>query len=348
MALETEKQKIEINFLNQDLLTKYPSFELEELSRILKARKDQVNITVEYTNKCPVTPKFYYYLSKLSFNESVISIGTGESFNKKLARMRAIGESLERLPLLLKTDKWEPLLYKNKFNGPIFTTSNGMAYNLDLISAIINAYRELVERHVVLNAWINYSPVQYITPWFSYGILNKLNGWKERVKANYIYFPNKYGLHVVANILTSKIPPYTLFGYGCDFDLVSAVEKAFMESWRFYWNYLINPIDNKFAKNEVQTFIDHYKYFATNSINLSKIFNIKQATSSKYTFNKRLTLDQKTFNSLVDEIYLFNFESIGLVGYSAKCSSSSLTQLWKGQLQKSDGVRKIGDIHPIP
>ena len=139
-------------------LASISSYSNEQLVRFLKS--DRVQLKSSYQRKTsPTFPKFHWYATKIEV-DNLRSEGTGESFNAKHALTRAVGECIERIPIYEKFGSWQPILNKSDVDLAPVTSSNGVAYNLSVKAAIFSSYRELVERQLILDAWLKEKPVK--------------------------------------------------------------------------------------------------------------------------------------------------------------------------------------------
>ena len=145
---------------------------------------------------------------------------------------------------------------------------------------------------------------------------------------------------VVCCHLDQDSVPYNIFGYGCHEHIGKAVEKAFLEAWRFYWEFGKIKNKRKEAGKEIKTFIDHFNAYAFNRDADTCFFPEKKIKLGRIvnTGNNEIKIDG------IDIIALKNY---GIPGYSIRVARDDVWQLQPGRLKEDRERRKCGDIHPI-
>lgn len=281
----------------------------------------------------PFSPAFYWYSSSIDHHYS-----TGEGFKKNRAIIRSIGELYERLPIYFN---WENAfrLRDNKFIAVTVNavdSSNGLSFGLNLHESILRSYKELVERHVVMEYWGNKKPAERITRFNKYKFHSYLYQAQVGMNFRFLHLKNNFGFKVVVcNLFNSSAPPYNIFGYGSDLDIQLAMEKAFLEAWRFYWNYKIKS-EGQGSGSEVIRCEDHFEFYCKNKFDPNEVFQE----------GKCLKIDDAEALK-IDDLYFFDLNTRGFSGYSIKVVRDDFHHFYAGALKKNFLKRHVNEVHPI-
>ena len=320
-------------------LSSHPQYKIEDVKTAIRNLMREKRLQVKKTSGCPTLVPFFWYMGELKIIEQTIK-STGEGFNKKTAQMRCVGEVFERIPIML--DETPCLSLKEGHALTIerqkVKSSNGLSFALDLKSGVFSSYRELIERQVVLDYWFKKKKCLEIKGLNKWYILNYLSSIKNGLNAKLYYLPNDYGLFVICCHLSRKQnAPYNLFGYGCHESIEKAVEKAFLEAWRFYWEF--EKIARKDARVEVKNFVDHLNFYALN--HTAPAFFPKE----KVNIND---IEIKTFQDFqYDTIYIFDLKKYNIPGYCIKIIRNDFWDFKPGALSQEMRERKCGEVHPV-
>ncbi|MCY4644974.1 MAG: YcaO-like family protein [Bacteriovoracales bacterium] len=293
---------------------------------------------------CPTSSPFFFLLGKFKVSEKTIE-SSGESFSDVKAQLRCVGELFERIPIALRNMPGR-ILEKDKIEeGKALSVkeSNGLSFSLRIKDGIFNSYRELVERHVVLDYWLNKKPCFEVDGGAKWENLNYLSALKNDLNSRFYFFPNEEGFFVFCcHIGRKNSPPYHIFGYGCHEDMDEALEKAFLEAWRFYWEF--KEIEDRSCPKsyDVMSFIDHVRYHSLSEDSEPAFFPEKKMSFDKVK-KEYLTVG----NFQYDSIYIFDLKSRGIPGYSIKVMRNDFLKFFPGSLREDVGKRKCGDVHPI-
>ena len=320
---------------------KYASWELKHAVRKLI---DENKLTVRKTDGCPGLIPFSWYMGEMDLGKESVK-SSGEAFKSVVAQLRCIGELFERIPL---HDREMPCKVLNKGElvsreGHGITSSNGLSYALELDTAVFNSYRELVERHVVLDYWLAKRECLRIKCRDGMSWLSRLSAWANGIRSNFYYLPNDYGMAVVCcHIQSSKNPPHNIFGYGCHATLEKAMEKAYLEAWRFVWEYkkLKNP--ERFRNNELKDFIDHFYAYAFDKDKPQAFFPGKSVSVAKIN-----AMEESRSPFRYDRMTIFRLKKYDLPGYCVKLERDDFWSFKPGALEKDTKERKHGEIHPV-
>lgn len=60
----------------------YPDFNIQQLQKLINSKQSPFNFNFTEFKGCPVFPSFYYFHSKLKFND-IESTGSGEAYDKE-------------------------------------------------------------------------------------------------------------------------------------------------------------------------------------------------------------------------------------------------------------------------
>ncbi len=319
-----------------------------QLSLRLIKQSSKCSIEVEeIAGGCPFFPKFFWFQAVAKSNEIEMRT-TGESFSRHKGLLRAIGEGVERV--CMSTDTvWTELLSGHSLEQNV-PSSNGVSFHTSLQSAVRSAYLEVLERHVVLECWINKSCCFEFGFRPSSSLLNKLNGLRNGVTVRLLSLPNNYATHVVVCVLCGKKAKSRAFGFiygfGCEPTLEKAIEKATVEAWRFYWHRETQESDARKDENDNKPGpIDHYYHHLEEARELS--LEVAKGTPRTQNYDEPDFLER--FESLEPSVRFFDTTSvIGIGGYCVQVSHESLHSLWFGGLKEPLGQREIGEFHPVP
>ncbi|MBS1969875.1 MAG: YcaO-like family protein [Bdellovibrionales bacterium] len=287
----------------------------------------------EYYNS-PFKPKFHWYGCSLNTHAS-----SGEAFHRNKAIIRALGELYERIPIFKGLEEAHSVgdgsTYLRKV--PVLMDSNGLSFGLNIKEALLRSYKELVERHVVLDYWGKKTPVQKITKFNRYSVDSFLYKYQAHIKCRFLNLKNDLGFHVVVcNLHRNDRPPYNIFGYGSSENIDSAMEKAFLEAWRFFWNFQIQTESSKTgAPKNVITCEDHFDYYCYNKIDPSEVFALGSASPMTAPPLK------------IDDLFWFDLSGIGYAGYSLKVQRNDFHPFTSGKLKTGFYKRVLGEVHPI-
>ena len=114
------------------------------------------SLKIEKTQDCPTLVPFSWYIGELTFNQKKLR-SSGEGFDSQIAQARCIGELFERIPLIHGEMPCLSLFPDGKVlrEKRRIRDSNGLSYALSVGDGVFNSYRELLERQVVLDFWLN-------------------------------------------------------------------------------------------------------------------------------------------------------------------------------------------------
>jgi len=310
---------------------------LSSEQRLLNSIKENRNFSLslkQYEN-CPSIPKFYFYKCLLQYGDFQV-IGTGESHDKSFAQLKAIGECFERLPIVDRAHSWVSLGNEKKESRIHLNSSNGVAFHSSLDKAVLNAKRELIERHTILDSWL-YGRNSFLV---NFPVLSRVqtffNCISNGVKQNIYFFKNDFELPVFCTHLYSE--DFQFFGFGADLDKSMALNKSLLESWRFLWEYRINA-QREFRDGDDLCLMHYYHWLNSNE--------------KESPFGSSNIIDFAEINSLQELSYegqstfYCDLDQRGIDGFVAKVEAPSLINLWTGALKEDRGIRKAGDYHPI-
>ena len=316
----------------------------EEFKSAIRRLIDEGRLEVFKTDGCPSLTPFFWYMGDFKIGEKTIK-SSGEAFVSEMAQLRCIGEIFERIPLYdqemsCKVLSKGQLTSKDRHD---ISASNGLSFALDLSTGIFNSYRELVERHVVLDYWLSKKNCQKIGGFDGMTWTARFSAWANSLRSNFYYFPNDYGMAVICcHIKRSAQPPYNIFGYGCHPNIESAMEKAYLEAWRFYWEYQKLENTEQFKNNEVKGFIDHFYAYTFNKDMEQAFFPEKSISVRKINTIER---SRKPFR--YDKMTIFNLKKYNLPGYSVQLQRDDFLPFKPGSLEENTKERKRGEIHPV-
>jgi hypothetical protein len=270
------------------------------------------------------------------------SLGRGDSFSLEVAKTKAFGEAIERIPLKSQAPGFREL-HEPK-------NSNGLAFHLNKEDSITKAQAELIERELVIRAWAFNEKVQVLKFEDSMtkdpSLLQVINQLKfdTQKSIQVLYFGEALGFHVVSLTIQSVKLPFNFFGYAANKDLSAAIEKASLESIILLESYLKTQtaktdIDNIFAGNK-NRFLENYNYYASNQLSLNEIFPGSQKVNSITPYLQDMEADD--FENLT-----FNLNNIGIIGYISRSINKNFHDFSAGPLTKSLGHRKMGEVHPV-
>lgn len=323
-----------------------PKYSYDELfERLLNCESKYSVELSEQPLTCPTIPKFNWYMSKAT-DGKYSGEGSGESFNDKIAKIRAVGEALERLSIFHDTLEWKTITGTPTTRKAV--TSSGFAFHIDFESALLSSYREMVERSIILKAWLSKKGAFELKGLNAYLFLSKVNALKNGLSNKFIYFPNEYGIHTVACTLQSKSePPYLVIGYGSSDNISNALEKSFMECWRMYWGSKVFLMPQAMQKEKVTNCIEHYHYYAVNKINFEEVFHLDGVLRVSETAKLGKIIDPSDLIEKCDKIIYADLSTIDLCGYVTKIYDKHFCEMWVGGLLRNEGARLAGEIHPI-
>ena len=318
----------------QGLDFSFSEYSMSEVQLAIKRLINDQKLAIKTANGCPTVVPFQWYMGELFLEDKKLK-STGEGFNKNTAQMRCVGELFERIPIYTQKTHFQTI--KNSKLIPEYfklRNSNGLSFALNIQDGIFNAYRELVERHVVLDYWYNKKFCEQITGFNKWNLLNKTSSIKNKLQAKLYNLPNNYGLFVIcAHLSNRNFPPYNIYGYGCHENQDKAIEKAFLEAWRFYWEF--NVAKEKKDSGKLETFLDHFFFHAFHkdippSYTVGPIKN--PISPQKFKF---------------DQLYVFDLKEYEIPGYCIKLIRDDFWEFIPGPLSKDIKERKHGEVHPV-
>ena len=320
-----------------------PDYEIEDVKTAIKDLTKKKVIQVRKTDGCPTLVPFFWYMGKLYFQGQTIK-SSGEGFYKTTAQIRCVGELFERIPMSLKEMPCQSLrdgqLVKAKKS---IKNSNGLSFALNIRDGIFNSYRELVERQVVLDYWLNKKKCLEIKGFGKWSFLNKLSGIKNDLRAKFYYLANDYGLFVICGHISCQHgPPYNIFGYGCHEDINKAIEKAFLEAWRFYWEFGKLEENQGLSLGPVKNFVDHFNFYAFKQDGPPCYFPEKKTSVERI---KKTIRTYKNFK--FDDITIFELKEHNLPGYCIKVIRDDFWDFRPGGLKQDIRERNRGEVHPV-
>ncbi len=313
------------------------SLTTNNLQKFIKSLKDNKDLSFDLLEikNCPVFPEFSYHRCHFK-RDNVDLIGTGEDFNDEISQWKAIGEVLERWPLVDKSLEWSALsLSPQKRENLKFKSSNGSAFHFDKELALLGARKEIYERHIILNAWLEGVGVYEVTFNLMGKIQQFLNGKKNEVETRCLYFENDLNLPIFCTEIWGK--DFRFYGYGADLDKEKALFKSYYEAWRFYWDYQSGK-KRQFTQGEDPCLEHYYHYLNHHALEAFPV-------EGSLAFKSLLSL--KEFHYHGGEAYLCDLNQVGIHGYVYKIIDNELIDLWVGPLNEDQGIRKAGDFHPI-
>ena len=334
--------KIIDNYVESNALS-LPSHSMHQVAASTQNLIKDNKLKITKTKECPTLIPFKWYLGELSLEGKAIN-SSGEGFSKKTAQIRCVGEIFERIPLFIKNCAYHKLIEGQLIPGNNYelTSSNGLSYALCAQDGVYNSYRELVEREVIMDYWFNKKTCWKIKGLGKWNLLHWASGSKNKLKANFYCLPNSHGLFVIcAHLHCPKRIPYNIYGYGCHETLDKALEKAFLEAWRFYWEF--GRTKNKGLGKEIKSFLDHFYYHAFTNDDPPSYFPQGSMSPDDIIKNQHPLQDFK-----IDDLYIFNLEKYGIPGYCTKVIRNDFNNIMWGALTKKTGEREHGEVHPIP
>ena len=185
-------------------LPSMPEYTINDVKRTIRFFIDEKKLSVQQLTGRPTLVPFFCYIGNFVLGDGSKIYSTGEGFSKKLAQIRCIGEMFERIPIFVKglsclsvqDGKWSILK-----KGKTIKNSNGLSYSLGVGQGVFNSYRELIERHTILDYWLKKRPCLEIVGINKWSFLNWISGLKHGLKSKLYLFPNNDGL------FCSVLPP---------------------------------------------------------------------------------------------------------------------------------------------
>lgn len=285
--------------------------------------------------KSPFKPSFHWYSCTLGAYSS-----TGEAFNKNKAIIRSLGEIYERIPIFSDLTAAQTIQDGRIVSEKVspLRDSNGLSFGLNLNDCLLRSYKELVERHVILDYWSNKKPAQRIKNLSKYSFFSFLYKNRVDIDCRFLLLDNNYGFKVVVcNLFRKDRPPYNIFGYGSDENLDSAMEKAFLEAWRFFWNLEIQKESTKTgAPKSITKCEDHFEFYCYNKLNPDEVFE-----------EGKTQIPDETIKFKVDKITFFDLSQVGYAGLSLKAIRNDFHPFDVGALKGTLNKRIAGEVHPI-
>ena len=222
-------------------------------------------------------------------------------------------------------------------NAEPLRSSNGLSFGLNIKDSLYRSYKELVERQVVLEYWGKKTPCRRIGITQKYNLLSFFYKLKLDIQFRFLFLPNNYGFKVVVcNLYNDREPPYNIFGYGSDENLDLACEKAFLEAWRFYWNFLKRKKTSK-SKSVINGSEHHFDFYCDNKIDPYEVF-VEDGESLRI---------EENINFKIDKTALYDLRKEGFRGISVCVTRNDFYPFQIGPLRSNFLKRGIGEIHPI-
>ncbi len=337
----SEQIEQHLNQLNLKLNFSYQIVDVKlAINRLLEERK----LRIEQTDKCPTWRPFFWYSGELELQGQTIE-STGEAYENNLAQIRCVGELFERIPLYKKESSCKVLEWGRsiKSGKHELRNSNGLSFALNIKDGLFASYRELIERQVVLDSWLNKKACVELTGINRWCISNWTAGFKNSIKSNFYCLPNPYGLFVICcHLSCTKRPPHNIFGYGCHEKIEKALEKALLEGWRFYWEWSKLDKSIELKTDTIKDFADHFYHYACQKDTPQAFFpnQKKSVLSLKKEF-------KATKNFKYDQIYIYDLKNHDLPGRCFKLIREDFLDFGPGALNEDKGERKHGEVHPV-
>lgn len=298
-------------------------------------QKPELGFDLIEVRGCPVYPQFSFHKCLFKYDNFEL-IGTGEDFSPEISQWKALGEVLERWPLLDRSFDWKLRSVQESYKKEVeFKSSNGCAFHFNQEKALFGAKKELLERHTVLEAWLEKKEVHEVQFRFVGRIQQYLNNLKNKAKSRTIYFENDQGLPIFCTEIWGK--DFRFYGFGTDLNKKKAILKSYYEAWRFFWGYQAGR-KRTFSEGE-DPCLEHYYYWLNNPKKMA--FNVKKAIP----YEKISSLQKLDYNG--GEAYLCDLSQKGIHGFVYKLIDSKKIDLWVGPLNVKQGKREAGEIHPI-
>ena len=310
------------------------------LSRLMGKKK----LRIQKTGNCPTLKPFFWYVGELEIGDKLIS-SSGEGYENNMAQIRCVGELFERIPLYKKESSCRVIEWGQKVKTDLFevNTSNGLSFALNLKDGLFSSYRELIERQVILDYWLKKKDCVEVSGFNRWNFLNWTSALKNGLESKFYCLPNPYGLFVICcHLSCSKRPPYNIFGYGCHENIEKALEKAFLEAWRFYWEYQKLDKNTEFKTDTVKDFADHFYFYAYQK-DVSQAFFPKQKASVRSLLKEPKSIE----NFKYDRLYIFDLRNHNLPGHCIKLTRNDFLEFGPGALSEDKGERKHGEVHPV-
>ncbi len=297
--------------------------------------KPELGFELTEVRGCPVYPQFSFHKCHFKLDDFEL-IGTGEDFSHEVSQWKALGEVLERWPLLDRSFVWTIKSLQGGVKKEVeFKSSNGCAFHYDQDEALLGAQKELLERHTILKAWLEKTEVHEVQFNLVGKIQQYLNNVKNLAKSRTLYFHNDQGLPIFCTEIWGK--NFRFYGYGTDLNKDKAILKSYYEAWRFFWGF------EKGQKREISADEDpclgHFYYWLNSSGKMA--FNVGKGIP----YEEISSLEKLDYNQ--GEAYLCDLSQKGIHGFVYKVIDSNLTDLWVGPLGEKQGKREAGEIHPI-
>lgn len=293
-----------------------------------------MNITFKEAENCPTSPSFKSNKCYLNVNGHEI-IGTGESFSKEESQLKSLGECLERWPIVDDSLKWKAVTRDSHLSREDLCNSNGCAFHANFDIAVLNAKRELIERHIVLTSWLKKEPVREVKFPLLTKMQNFINEFINTIKMKVYYFENEYGLPIFCTHLSGE--NISFFGYGADLSKENAIKKSYFEAWRFFWDFRSNS--RRELDDGDDDCLEHYYYWLNNSD--SNPFSI----GNSIDFSDIESISKLKYDS--GNIFYCDLSESGVDGFVVKIKDENIVNLWTGPLKENKFKRERGEIHPI-
>ncbi len=310
------------------------------IARLMGEKK----LKIKKTYGRPTLSPFFWYIGELKIQDQIIE-SSGEGFENNMAQIRCIGELFERIPLYKKDSPCKIVEWgKTAKTGPCeLKTSNGLSFALNLKDGLFSSYRELIERQVVLDHWFKKKACLEISITHKRGLLNWASGMINGLESKIYCLSNPYGLFVICCHLSCGVrPPHNIFGYGCHEDIEKAIDKAYLEAWRFYWEYRKLDKNIEFKTDTIKNFSDHFHFYAQN-----------QETPQAFFPNEKVSVRilkkeiEPTENFKYDKLCIFDLRNHNLPGHSIQLTREDFWKFGPGALRKNTEERKRGEVHPV-
>ena len=331
-------------------LQQFPSYNVDQFLDDLSNSKFSFRLE-EMQVKDLLTPAFHWYNTQVTDQNGFSIYGTGEHYNQSIARIKSIGEAVERYCLKHSSScvwtRYSSEFRDIEYRQNLLNTSNGVAFHTDPNEAFERSFLELIERDSILNAWLYRKNSIVINPVFNkHLIISKMNAYLKKVKVTFLLLPNPYNIPVVSCAIQGihKGDPNFLFGYGAHTSLDKAIEKSFYEAWRFYMGFKLVKKKGE-ANQDNNKFVDHFFHYMTYENSLESVFSITEKRKKDFFDETTLSCAIKQVSKL--QVNVLDCSCFGVKGYIIHSYSDELVNLWSGPLSKNVGRRLKGEYHPI-
>ena len=267
---------------------------------------------------------------------SIKSFGRGDSWSSSEAKHKAFGEAIERIVLK------DGAPGNSALSAP--KNSNGLAFHYSKTEAVSRAKRELIERELVMRAWIGLSSVQLMKYKKTSLKSNKASEICDSLIANknqiyILYFGDVSGVSTIGISIESEKSPYSVFGYSASENIEAAIEKALFEAVILHEGYQ-SFIGDHSDENLKNRFIKNIQYYAENKNELTNVFTKSTNCNSFEILKNRVDTHEISTE-------IFELKSVGLPGYIVRATHPDFHTLHAGCLTEDYGNRQIGETHPI-